>query len=157
MTPEEVVPHAARLVCGVTERNPAETHDVLLSLDVHGLRALAVVLAASVDPDKPLGGTGAAPNDGQVVGRVALAVTIRTGVSVTSIYGRSRQTDQFEARALVCWIASALGVTSAGIGRALQRDHSTVLNATAKVTATPRLLALAQQILDDVSTEGVAA
>lgn len=156
MTPEQAIPHAARLVCGVAERNPAETHDVLLSLDIAGLRTLAVVLAASVDPGRPLG-AGIEQSSGQTIGRVALAVTIRTGISVTVIYGRDKHTEAVEARAVVCWVASALGLTSTAIGRALQRDHSTILNATAKVTGSPSLLNLAEQVLGDVEQQKEAA
>lgn len=153
VTPEEAIPHAARLVCGVAERNPAETHAVLLSLDLAGLRTLAVLLAASVDPDRPLGAELIEQSPGQLIGRVALAVTIRTGISVTVIYGRDKHTEAVEARAVVCWVASALGLTSTAIGRAMQRDHSTILNATAKVTGSPALLDLAERVLDDVQRQ----
>lgn len=149
MSPDRVLPHAARLVCGVAERNPAETHAVLLSLDVEGLRALAVVLAASVDPGQPLGQLEADPAAG-TVGRVVLAVSLMTGIPGTLIYGRDRTREVSAARMVVCWVASALGLSSVAIGAALRRDHSTVLSATSKVTATPELYRVAQRVLADV-------
>lgn len=153
MTPEQAIPHAARLVCGVAAHDADETHDVLLSLDVDGLRALAVVLAASVDPDRPLGGLTRTETPAQLVGRIVLAVTIRTGVGVTAIYGRDRHADVADGRAIACWVASELGLGPSAIGRALDRNHATVMHAIDRVINTPRLLGLAREVLADLQQE----
>jgi hypothetical protein len=144
-----MLPHAARLVCGVAEHNPAETHAVLEPLDIQQLRTLAVILAASVDPEKPLGQLDTPIYVGTVA-RVVRAVAYECDVDATDIYDRSREADVIDARHIVCWVASAMGLKSTEIGKALHRDHSTVLNSCARVTSQPDLHRVANRVLDDI-------
>lgn len=150
---DDIAPQAARLVCGVLERDANETHAALDGLTVQQLHALAVLLAASVDPERPLGHTETLPVYYGTVARVATAVSWHTGVDTALIYSRTRDQDATDARHIVCWVASALGLRSVQIGRALHRDHSTILNSTAKVTATPALLRIARRVLKEVKKE----
>lgn len=48
-------PVAQRLICAVRDMDPREAHVTFTGLDAQDLQALAVVLAALVPPDRPLG------------------------------------------------------------------------------------------------------
>jgi hypothetical protein len=142
-------PYAARLVCAVVEWDQAESHRILLGLNTDELRALAVILAASVDPDRPLGVIKAEETAG-TVGRIVICVSDATGVDVQDIYSQDRSRYATDARHVACWVASALGMKSTHIGRAIHRDHSSVLNGVDRVTRTPNLLRVAQHVLEDI-------
>jgi chromosomal replication initiation ATPase DnaA len=157
MVIDDLTPYAAQLICGVIEHNPAETHAILNGLTRHQLQALAVILAASVDPDKPLGrATEMVPPYIGTVGRIVQTVAIEIGVDPTDIYGTSRERLDVDARHIVCWIAAAFGLSSTQIGKALSRDHSTVLNATTRVTSTPMLMRVASRIHAELQEREVA-
>lgn len=147
---DDMAPHAARLVCGVLERDADETHAALDGLTITQLHALAVLLAASVDPEQPLGHTENLPTYFGTIARITATTAWHTGINATEIYGRSRDRDITDARQIVCWVAAAQGLRSVQIGRALHRDHSTILNATAKITANPALSKVARRVLKDI-------
>ncbi|EFQ84736.1 bacterial DnaA helix-turn-helix domain protein [Aeromicrobium marinum DSM 15272] len=147
---EAAVPHAARLVCAVAEGDAREAHDVLLSLTVAELHALAVTLAASVDPELPLlVGPQVPPEAGQV-GQVVLAVAVALRIPSTDIYSPRKTLDLVDARHIAFWICRALDVPVTAIGRAMHRDHSTVSSGAQRVTRTPALLRRAEQIHADL-------
>jgi chromosomal replication initiation ATPase DnaA len=56
------------------------------------------------------------------------AVAEETGIQARYIVGLSRRAQVSEARQLVYYLANQSGITSADIGRAMNRDHSTVLS-----------------------------
>lgn len=142
----EQTPAAARLICAVAEDDEHESHSILNTLTRRQLMAVAVILAASVDPDRPLGEVGTDRAAG-IVGRVVVEVALTTGVPSSEIYGRCRDRDVVDARHICFWVASALGLTSVQIGRAMGKDHSTILNGCARVTATPHLHQAARRLL----------
>lgn len=68
---------------------------------------------------------------GQGAGRVKPivdAVADAIGLQPRHIYGMGRKRQLAEARQLVMYLASQAGVSASDIGRALHRDHSTVLH-----------------------------
>jgi chromosomal replication initiator protein len=144
----EVTPTAAQFVCAVADMDARETHHILLGLSREQLMALA----ASVDMEKPLGESNIDPS-AAVVSRVAVAVANHLNVMPHDLYGPSREREIVEARQVTCWIASALKISSSAIGRALNRDHSTVLHSVEKVTSTPQLLTKARRIHDQLDRE----
>jgi len=64
--------------------------------------------------------------------RIILAIIdevgAETGFSPAQIRGRGRQAALAEARQMVMYIAHNQGLSSAEIGRAMRRDHTTVLH-----------------------------
>lgn len=141
---------AARLVCGVADHNPAETHKVLLKASHDDLMRIAVLLAASVDPKRPLYAASDETTESACVARIVSIVTARMGVTPIEVYSRKRDVAVAEARQVVCWVASAEGMTSVAIGRTLRRDHSTVLHSIDRVTRTPKLLTTARAVVDEI-------
>jgi chromosomal replication initiation ATPase DnaA len=153
----DLTPTAASLVCAVDDRDIEESHAILLSLTAHELMALAVILAASVDMDKPLGtAAGESESTSATIRRIARTVSDVTGVNVGDIYSTSRYREVTAARQIVCWVATAVGLKSTAIGKSLKRDHSTVLHATERVTATPALLADARRVLERIDEKEAA-
>lgn len=141
-------PRAAALVCAVEERDARAIEDILTQLDTDGLYALAVILADSVDPDRPL--TRAVEIDRsprRVVMECAAEVADEYMISVEDILSRSKDAEILAARHVTCWMAAARGVTSTAIGRALGRDHSTALNSISRVTGTPELRRVGERLM----------
>lgn len=63
-----------------------------------------------------------------LVAQIVTEVAEATGQSERAIYGRSCVREATLARQLVMFRAAELGLSSTRIGRALGRDHSTVLH-----------------------------
>lgn len=63
-----------------------------------------------------------------LVERVVRAVSAESGVSVTKILSKTRRADVCLARFAVMFALREKGLTLPAIGRALGRDHSTVLH-----------------------------
>ena len=99
---------------------------------------------ASEDDDEPTIDTG-----GDIVDIIASIVARHLDVSVNSIYARNLTREATKARHVACWVATQAGVTSVKIGRALGRDHSTVIHGRQRVDAEPELLAVAHAVLAD--------
>lgn len=57
---------------------------------------------------------------------IALAVAAETSLPISAIYGRSRVSHIVYARRLVMYLARKQGLSFEAIGRALNRDHSTI-------------------------------
>lgn len=65
-----------------------------------------------------------------VIAALIQYVSDATGVTPTLILSRSRQSEIARARAIVCYIAhNVLGMALVEVGRSIDRDHSSVLNA----------------------------
>ena len=62
---------------------------------------------------------------------IASEVSEITGVPASEILGRRRAQEVCHARELVCYVARRTGMTYSQIGRALNRDHSTIIHAVA--------------------------
>ena len=59
---------------------------------------------------------------------IASAVSAKSGTSISSIYGTSRAKPAIAARHLVMYLAHKEGLSYPVIGRALNRDHTTVMH-----------------------------
>lgn len=149
----EALPHAARLVCAVAARDEPESHALLRELTREELMAVAVVLAASVDPDRPLGTAPLTPTaEAQTrVAKIVNRVAHHCGVKPSDICSTSRERSIVEARQIVCWIAASEGIGTSAIGRGINRDHGTATHSIEKVTRTRHLLEHARHIQNEMN------
>ena len=139
---EAMTPVAAALAVAVDEESADDVAALLTNLDTAELYALAVVLAAAVDPDKPLVRTTVAGLTKQCARRAALAFHL----DVTDVMGESRRREVLDARAVTYYAAHLAGDNYSQIGRVMQRDHSTVMHGVSRVAATRRLRIVAEGI-----------
>lgn len=63
------------------------------------------------------------------VKEIALAVAAETSLPISAIYGTSRVHDIVMARQLVMYLAHLDGLSYPAIGKAMNRDHTTVMAA----------------------------
>lgn len=63
------------------------------------------------------------------VRQIAIEVCAYTGHSVSSVMGNSRLAHDCRVREMVCYIARRSGMSLPQIGRALHRDHTTIMHA----------------------------
>ncbi|HET7407353.1 MAG TPA: helix-turn-helix domain-containing protein [Mycobacteriales bacterium] len=139
---QAMTPVAAALAVAVDEENPDDVAALLTGLDRQELYALTVVLAAAVDPDKPLLRATVAAATKKVARRAATAFDI----DLDDVMGDSRRRDVLDARAVTYYAAHLAGDNYSQIGRVMNRDHSTVMTGCSRVAATARLRAVAEQI-----------
>lgn len=143
---DALLPTAAALACAVADGDDPQVQDLLGDLDRPTLTALARVLAAHVDPDKPFTRNlnGNAPPVAVAVRRAA----DRFGVPEHLIFSTSRRQTVVDARAVACYAAHRLaGMSSPAVGRYINRDHSTVLYACSRVAADDRLRDIAEDLI----------
>jgi chromosomal replication initiation ATPase DnaA len=69
------------------------------------------------------------------------------GVTAEAVLSPSRDAQDVRARQAACWLLRARGLTLPAIGRALGRDHTTVLYACNKIDADPARRALLYALL----------
>ena len=62
------------------------------------------------------------------VKEIALAVSAETSIPLSAIYGKGRKREIVEARWIVMFLADRDGMSLQDIGRALNMDHTTVMN-----------------------------
>lgn len=137
----DALPTAAALTVAVADHDQDLVRDVLTGLDTLRLRALAVVLAAHVDPDKPFISRGPV----NVVRSAVHLVAARYGITEHLVH-TSRTQVALDARAVACYVGHLAGMSSVAVGRDIGRDHSSVLNAWGRVGANPKLRAIANDI-----------
>lgn len=87
--------------------------------------------------------------------RTLLAAAETQSVTVDDLVSTSRRRAVTDGRHLAAAVLHALGETYADIGRVFGQDHTTAMNAVSRVTQTPRLAALRDQILTDLRTTTV--
>ena len=63
-----------------------------------------------------------------IVADIVSAVSMETGIKPQAIYSNSRRQRVAFARQLVMYVAHRHGVSHSAIGRALGRDHSTIMH-----------------------------
>ena len=141
-------PRAAELIAAVADHDADAVSAVLTA--VHGtpdLHALAIVLASWVDPDTRLTATPAPAGSLALANRAVAATAKHYGLEPADLTGRRQTHDILAARAVAAYAAHRLlGVASTTTGKALDRDHSTILNACGRVGEDPRLRRVAQLI-----------
>lgn len=69
-----------------------------------------------------------AENRNPIVAEIVSAVSLHSGVSEVAIYGPARHGKVAHARQLVMYVAHRQGLSLPVIGKALSRDHTTVLH-----------------------------
>ena len=139
---DAMYPVAAALAVAVDEEDAAAINDLLTTLDTNQLYGLAVVLAAHIDPDKPLIRSGIAGATKKAARHAAHAF----GIDTAEVLSDSRRREVLDARAVTYYAAHLLGDNYPQIGRVMARDHSTVMHGYTRVGETPRLRNLAHQI-----------
>ena len=77
---------------------------------------------------------------------VLISVAFAYGTSVEKIRSDSRRANVTAARQAAAWLLRQRGMSLTDIGRALNRDHTTVLYAVRKLDATPALRVLAEAV-----------
>lgn len=143
---QSMYPTAAALACAVADMGPGQVADILTPLTVRDLHALAVVLAAHIDPDKPF---QAAPMVNPIAAAVR-AAAIRFHVPEAAVLSGSRHRPVVDARAVACYVARIAGMSSTAIGSYVGRDHTTVLYACTRVGENPHLRAVAGDVFADL-------
>lgn len=141
---QAMTPVAAALSVAVDEENADDVAALLTNLDTRELYALAVVLAAAVDPDKPLVRSAVSAITKRCARRAAQLFVL----DVADVMGASRQRDVLDARAVTYYAAHLAGDNYSQIGRVMNRDHSTVMAGVSRVATTPRLRTVAEGIAE---------
>lgn len=77
------------------------------------------------------------------VAHLVVAVAVATGTDASHIYGRRSDSTTCDARHMVAYLARREGLTWTAIGKALHRDHSTVLSGAKRVERNHELRTLA--------------
>lgn len=153
---------AASLVVAVNDRDHVEVGQILAGLSLRQLRSLCVRLAGHVNVDKPL---QVSPMSRERVIEASITHAADAfGVSAIAIKSSSRRRDHIDARHVAAYAARLSGAPYTSIGEAMNRDHSTIMNAVGRVAELPRLRGIAHQIatkiggsFDDALLDGQVA
>jgi chromosomal replication initiation ATPase DnaA len=146
---DEMLPVAAALAIAVDEEDTDAIERMLTTLSTNQLYALAVVLAAHVDPDRPFVRTDIAA----ATKRAARHAAELFDIEVADIFGDSRRREHSEARMVTYYAAQLAGDNYSQIGRVMNRDHTSVISGVTRVGETPRLRAIARQIAERLGWE----
>jgi hypothetical protein len=149
---DAVTPYAGNLVDAVARRDQAHVANVLDPLNSEALHALAIVLASWVEHGRVLYAVDTELPAGKVeAARRAVVLSARRfGISTDELMGPSKARDTLDARSVACYAAHRLlGASSTVTGRAVNRDHTTVLHACGRVGEDPRL----RRVATDVATQ----
>lgn len=144
----KATPRAAELVEAVANHDREGVAEILAA-DTETLHALAIVLASWVDPESTLMDHPAPGGSLALATRVVGSVARRFGLATDDLTGRSGRRDITDARAVAAYVSHRLmGVPSTTTGRALAKDHTTILHACARVGEDARL----RRVAHDVAT-----
>src|SRR5689334_9828440 len=143
----KATPRAAELVEAVANQDRDGVAAVLLDVDAETMHAIAIVLASWVDPDSTLMDHPAPGGSLALAARVAGTTARKFGLSSADLSGRSTRRDIADARAVAAYVSHRLlEVPSTTTGRALGRDHTTILHACSRVGEDVRLRRVAHDI-----------
>lgn len=147
---EAVAPHAAALIVAVADADTATISGVLTRLDTQELYALAVVLAANASPDSPLHLTRPGSDDAtaRFISEAVRCAAREFHTTPGAIRSRSRARNVLDGRTVAITVCRLAGLSSTQIGRALDRDHSTVLYSASRCGENPHLWSAARAIAD---------
>ena len=135
-------PAAAALTVAVADNDRDMVARVLTGLDTEQLYALAVVLAAHVDPDRPFTHGGCPPTILHAVTTTARAFHL----TPAELLANDRRRHVCDARAVACYVARAWGYSYPEIGSHLGKHHTTVMHACIRVGEDARLRRLANRL-----------
>ena len=146
---------AAQLIVDVHDGHLLAATRQLRDLTRDQLADLVLVMAAQGRPDDTM---RPQPHGAQHAIDLAVNATAAMhGCLPSEIAGQSRASHVTQARQIACWIAYDSGAaTYSAIGRALNRDHTTVMYAVRKVENSHALLAMARTIRDGARAPGAA-
>lgn len=147
---KRALPNAVALIDAVTAEDQAAVADVLTTLTVTELHALAIILAARCIPDD---------SETELMTKAVARAAGALCTSPSVVLGSSRRREAIDARAVACYIGYLLGISYSRIGREIGRDHSSVMHAVGRVGETPRLRGAAQRIAEQLGwnrEDGVA-
>ena len=130
------IPTAAALSCAVKDGDRDEVARILLPMTVPQLHALAVVLAAHVDIEEPL---RPEHTPGDVYALATRYAAEYFEVSAEAIRSRDRTRRVAHARIVAMAVARKAGRTTVEIGRAFDRDHTSVIHACERANHDPML------------------
>lgn len=148
---------AAALIVNVHDGLVFAAPNTLRRLKHAELVDLAIILARQARPSDPVRTSVTPEVSGDRL--IALAIDKATrhyGVLASDLVSPNRQARVATARHVACWLARDAGATSVAIGRALNRDHTTVLASCHRVERSHALLAVARTLRDRQRQETVA-
>lgn len=144
---EAMIPSAAALAVAVADYDAEAVAAVFTGMSTTNLHALAIVLAANIDLDRPI---RAEPAERDVSDNLT-ATSIRVAAAMfdtepMTILALNRQRNVVDARSTAMYACKLLGMSSTAIGARFNRDHSTVVYAWGRVGESSRLRTAGQQI-----------
>lgn len=134
---QRMTPISTELVYAVRDAEPEVIERLLVKRTIPELWALAVVLADKVP---------APITEADIIHDAARCASAMFGSSVERIMSQSRRQEDVIARQAVCYAAHRLGLSYSFIGRAMGRDHTTVMNSVSRVGETAKLRYAATKI-----------
>jgi hypothetical protein len=168
-TLRDYLPRAAALTVAARSREGRKTsisaENILADMDPTELRDMCILLATFVDARALLSESIGAPIE--PLENSIDASARRFEVTVDDMLSTSRRQEVVEARQVASYVSHRLfGVSCTQVGRAMNRDHSTILFSVGRVGENPRLRRIALDIAErlgwtrpdsDDSTEKVIA
>lgn len=148
-----MLPRAVGLTVAMHSKRPAVqtgalAGDLISDLTESQLRNLALCLAAYCDPTRILREVLDDPKDS--VELTIAAASQRFGVTAAEVLGLGKRQELIDARHVAAYAARLYGMTSVAIGKAMNRDHTTILYGCARVGESPRLRRIAQDIAEAI-------
>ena len=147
----ETTPAATALVAAVADHDPDRVGRILHAMSRQNLYAMAVILAANVAPEAPLGRKAGLPIAPETM--CDLAIGLASGLFDTTpdaVLGLSRARNVLDARASAMAACRLVGLSSTFVGDHFDRDHTTVLHAAGRVGEDARLRRIANSIARQV-------
>lgn len=139
---EAMLPTASEFVAAVADHDPEGVSALLTPLSVRELHALAIALATMIEEP----GAGHADLTRRAISKAAA----RFGLATSDVRSGSRKIHILDARHVAIYAAHLCGATYSAIGRELDQDHTTAINACGRVAETPRLRRLAHRIAGEL-------
>lgn len=136
---KRAIPNATALIAAVANHDEAAVAEVLTTLDVGELHALAIVLASYQAPGS---------SEADLIRAGVTQAAQRFGIPEAHLRSSSRRQEALDARAVAMYVGWLLGISYSAIGREIGRDHSTVIHAVSRVGETPRLRGIAHNIAE---------
>lgn len=146
-------PHARAIVDAIHAGQINAAMNTMDHLSRSELISITVLLASVVDPGSPLITPAAAGVHGatlNVVTAAAHAACQIFDVSTSEFYGVGRRRPVANARHVVCLVAHWSGISVAEIGRAIARNHATVLTSISRADNSTELSSVAHRIMHTI-------
>lgn len=146
----DMLPTAAALTMAVHSRNRNHAGQILAKCDTTDLHNLSLCLAKYVQVNGILNDSPAPHDIHAPASRAAILLATRFNTTIDDIRSPKRDRANTEARMCISYVARLHGMTFSEIGRYLNKDHSTVMNAVTVVGERPRLRRIALEVARDL-------